>query len=614
MRKVLFAFLLLLISFLYLPRTALADSNFTTDYNVTYTIGTDAKTHVSINATLTNITSNYYASSYSISAGFTDIKNITASDSDGSITPNVSSNSKGSTITVNFNTRSVGLNSKLPFNISFDTNEIAENLNNTWNINIPGIANQEDFSSFNSTVVYPSSLGNPTYIKPTLLNQTVVSNGNKLLFTKTDLGSSGISIAFGNFQVYNFDLTYHLENKNIFPVSTEIALPPTTNYQDIAIDSISIKPNNVIADKDGNWLAQYVLSPSKKYNIDVVGKAKVYLNPKSETLDNKSIQDYLKPQTYWESNNQKIISIANNLKTPYAIYQYVVKTLNYDFARIQSSSPRLGAYKALENPNSAVCLEFTDLFIALSRAAGIPAREIDGFAYTNNTTERPLSLTEDVLHAWPEYYDFDKKTWEMVDPTWGNTTGGIDYFNALDFDHFAFVVKGENSNYPIPAGGYKFSQNTQTKDVNVVIGTSFATQIGKISTNVQIPDITLSGLPFGGNIKISNPGGILIPKQQITINSNYLTPNNQTLQSVDIPPFGNIYIPFSFNKVPFLTNKADTIKITVGNNTTYKNIRFVPFFVNRTFIFGGILFVSFGIILSLIAYLLRRLSLFKQRG
>jgi transglutaminase-like putative cysteine protease len=614
MRKVSVVILFFLLIFLSPFQKSFADSNFTTDYNVYYTVTSNATTHVSIAATLTNLTDNYYASSYSIQLGFTDIKNVTASDSDGQITPKIIKTSKGSTITLNFNQRSAGLNSKLPFNFTFDTDEIAENLNNTWNINIPGIANQEDFSSFNSTVSYPSFLGNPTYIKPTLLNQAISANGNELSFTKKDLGGSGISIAFGSFQVYNFNLIYHLENKNLFPVSTEIALPPSTNYQDIAIDSISLKPSNVKLDKDGNWLAQYVLSPSKKYNITVIGKAKVYLNPKSENLDSKSIQDYLKPQTYWESNNQKLIGLAKDLKTPYAIYQYVVKSLNYDFSRIQSNSPRLGALQTLENPNSAVCLEFTDLFIALSRAAGIPAREVDGFAYTNNNSERPLSLIEDVLHAWPEYYDFDKKTWVMVDPTWGNTTGGIDYFNALDFDHLAFVVKGENSNYPIPAGGYKFSENEKTKDVSVVIGTVFDTENQKISTSIQIPDTILSGLPFGGNVKISNQGELLIPKQQLKITTNNLTPNDQVLVSSDIPPYGNIYIPFSFNKIPFLTNKADTIKITVGNTTSYKNIRLIPFFVNRTFVLGGLIFVSFGLILSLVAYLLRSLSLFKQKG
>lgn len=614
MKKVLFALLLFLSVVLVLPQKVLADSNFATDYDVVYTVSANAQTHVKINATLTNLTDGYYASSYAIKLGFADIKNVVAYDAIGSITPKITKDIKGSTITVNFNDRTVGLNSKLIFSIAFDTGEIAENLNNTWNVNIPGIANQEDFSSFNSTVIYPASLGSPTYIKPTLLNQTVSANGNKLLFTKTDLGSSGISIAFGSFQVYNFNLTYHLENKNLFPVSTEIAFPPSTNYQDTAIDDVNPKPSNVKLDKDGNWLAQYVLPPSKKYNINVTGKVKVYLNPKTESIDNNSIQEYLKPQAYWESDNQKLISLARDLKTPYAIYQYVVKTLSYDFSRIQSNGPRLGALQALNKPASAVCLEFTDLFVALSRAAGIPAREVDGYAYTNNTHDRPLSLTEDVLHAWPEYYDFDKKTWQMVDPTWGNTTGGIDYFNALDFDHIAFVIKGENSNYPIPAGGYKFSSAQKTKDVSVSIGTSFNTNNTKISANIQIADNILSGLPFGGGVKILNQGALMIPKQEVGLATYFLTPNSRTLVSSDIPPFGYVYIPFSFKKVPFLTNKTDTIRITFENNTIYKNIRLVPFFVNRMFILGGLLFVSFGIVLSLIAYLLRRLSLSKQRG
>ena len=56
-------------------------------------------------------------------------------------------------------------------------------------------------------------------------------------------------------------------------------------------------------------------------------------------------------------------------------------------------------------------MEFTDLFVAIARAAGIPARESVGYAYTTNSRLRPLSLVTDVLHAWPEYYDADKKIW-----------------------------------------------------------------------------------------------------------------------------------------------------------------------------------------------------------
>jgi len=51
----------------------------------------------------------------------------------------------------------------------------------------------------------------------------------------------------------------------------------------------------------------------------------------------------------------------------------------------------------------------------------------------------------------------------MVDPTWGNTTGGVDYFNTFDFDHLAFVVKGISSTYPVPAGGYKLTGDENKK-------------------------------------------------------------------------------------------------------------------------------------------------------
>ena len=600
---------------LLFPVHSLAANNFSTDYNVTYTVASNADTNVNIAATLTNLTANYYASSYSIQVGFTDIKNVTASDSLGSITPKIAQSVSGTTITLSFNDHSIGMASKLPFNVTFDTDEVAQNSNNVWDINIPGIANQGDFSTFDSTVIYPLSLGNPTYIKPALLNRSVAPNDNKLTFTKDDLGDSGISIAFGNSQVYDFDLVYHLENKNLFPISTEIALPSSTNYQDIQLNSILPKPFNVRLDKDGNWLAQYIISPHKKTDIKVLGQAKVYLNPQEEVLDSNSLQDYLKPQLYWESDNSKIVDLAKDLKTPYAIYQYVLKTLTYDFSRVETNSPRLGAVQALKTPASAVCLEFTDLFIALARAAGIPAREIEGYAYTNNTHQRPLSLAEDILHAWPEYYDFDKKAWIMVDPTWGNTTGGIDYFNALDFDHIAFVIKGENSSYPIPAGGYKLSNTEKTKDVNVTLGKSFSQTIEQISIEPQISENVLSGVPVQGYVEILNTGASIVKKNEVDIATNFLSPKNQAVFNQEIPPFGNILLPINFKRTPLLTNTSDTIKITVDNTySAYKNIRIIPFFVNKAFILGGIIFVSFCIIISLIAIILRRLSLFKQRG
>lgn len=605
--------LLIILFFLFSFKIAFAESNFSTDYNVTYTVNEKANTNVNLNGTLTNLTDKYYASSYSIQVGFKDIKNLSASDSDGTIIPKITQSSKGSTITLTFNRNVVGLNNKLNFKISFDTPEVARNNINTWDINIPGIASENDFSSFNVTVNYPETLGKPTFIKPKTAGNNVGASNNQLVFNKGNLGDSGISIAFGNYQIYKFSLIYHLENKNLFSISTEIALPPDTNYQKILIDNINPGPVNVTIDKDGNWLAKYILSSNKSIDVNVLGKAKVFLTPKEEYLDPLLAKEYVKQNEYWDSDDLKIKSLASKLKTPYAIYQYVFKTLAYDFSRVELNSPRLGALNALKNPNSAVCLEFTDLFIAIARAAGIPAREINGYAYTSNRFQRPLSFVKDILHAWPEYYDFDKKTWVMIDPTWANTTGGVDYFNTLDFDHIAFVIKGLNSNYPVPAGGYKLSSDKNKKDVDVLIDTSFEEKKANLSSEMIFPELVLSGFPVNGTIKALNQGNTLIKMQEIKITTDFLTPKEQLVISKDIPPYGYQIISINFDKTPILTNTNDTVKITAGRSSISKYVKILPFYKSKLFILGGLTIASTIIVILLIAYIYRRISFFRQK-
>ncbi len=59
------------------------------------------------------------------------------------------------------------------------------------------------------------------------------------------------------------------------------------------------------------------------------------------------------------------------------------------------------------------CTEITLLFVALARAAGIPAREVGGVIYVND--EHPLFG----WHAWAEIHDGHQ--WVSMDPTWNQT-------------------------------------------------------------------------------------------------------------------------------------------------------------------------------------------------
>lgn len=605
-----FPFFLFSFLFFYfcLIKPALASENFSTSYDIIYTVSENGLTHVLINVYLTNTTTRFYASSYKINAGFADIRNITASDSDGKITPTVTKNESGSEIGVNFNAIVVGIDKTLKFNIAFDTEEIAYKQGNIWEINIPGILNQNNFENFNVHVKVPASFGQPTYTKPPLQNRD-------LNFTKEELGKSGISIGFGNEQNYSFNLKYHLANDKLFPIKTAIALPPSTNYQDVYIEEMKPKPNNVTKDQDGNWLAEYTLNNSQKLDVLVKGKAQMYLYPRKERLSEKELELFLKEKPYWDTSDINIQKLAKELKTPYAIYEYVLKNLTYDFSRVTENKPRLGAKSVLNNPKSAVCLEFTDLFIALARAAGIPAREIDGFAYTKNEKQRPLSLVKDVLHAWPEYYDKSLESWIMVDPTWGNTTHNIDYFSALDFDHFAFVIKGINSSYPIPAGGYKLKGQENLKDVEV----NFADERPKAVQNFEIkenlPNFNLSGIPIQGSITIKNLGNTLLPTQTINIQTQSLKPNLQEVLFAQIPPYGYLTKTVSFEQTSFLTNKKALIKITVGEKSISKVIDIAPIQINAWSIAtGGVLIAGvFTIIIWFITRRIRHLSFFKPK-
>lgn len=620
--KKIFFLLLLSVLFVFLPFGKVhAAENFTTDYRVIYAVSDDGTTHASINVTMTNQTSDYYASSYKIQLGFENLVNVEASDGGGKIIPVVTKADTGQIIEVKFNKKVVGLGNKNTFKITFDTPDITEHQGRVWEINIPGIADQDEFESFDVELQVPKSFGQPAYIKPADFclpknegntEQNTTQNkvcDKSLTFTKEQLGKSGISISFGDKQIYDYRLIYHLRNTNLFPIRTEIALPPDTNYQEVSIESIKPEPQQVRKDKDGNWLAEYQLMPSKRIDIEVKGKAELSLYPKKESMTEKELAVYLEEKPYWQLSNGKIASLAKELRTPKAIYDYVVKTLTYDFSRVTSNKGRLGAVGVLNNPNSAVCLEFTDLFVALARAAGIPAREVDGYAYTENPKQRPLSLVQDILHAWPEYYDKDKQTWVMIDPTWGNTTGGVDYFDVLDFDHFVFVKKGESSDYPIPAGGYKVAGDEYKKDVHIAFANEIIMKESDLQIEPMMADTFIAGLPISGKVTVVNKGPKVSRNTQLHITADSLTPRDQVAQLSELLPYERREIGFDFDKQSFLTNNTHTITMKLAGKEEIKKVRVMPLFVKEWRTIGGIFIVVFTVIILVITIKTGRLRL-----
>jgi hypothetical protein len=273
----------------------------------------------------------------------------------------------------------------------------------------------------------------------------------------------------------------------------EVALPPDIKgFQQVAYDSIDPKPRNVYIDKDGNTIVQFKVGAKEKLEAEIQGSAKILAKQNDpekggtfEQLPKNLVRTYTKKQKYWETDSKAVQELAEKLKDPeltvsqnaQRVYEFITKNLEYDLsAEKEKALVRHGAETALTTEDVYACMEFTDTFIATTRAMGIPARELNGHAFANSEGNTPISInlkSGDSLHAWPQYYD-PSFGWVAVDPTWGNTSGGTDYFTKLDTNHFAFVIKGRSSELPLPAGMYRYEEDAKLVDVAFAQnGTSF---------------------------------------------------------------------------------------------------------------------------------------------
>jgi len=600
--KVLLFFAFSLLTFHFSLTPALAAEEFATSYDVTYDVGLDGVTTVTEKISLRNLTSQYYATQFSLTIGATQITDVVASDPSGPLEVKQETKGSATTLGVRFNQQVAGQGKVLNWTLSFKSKDFAGRVGKIWEVSAPKIVSSGNLENYNLTMLVPVSFGSPTQISPTPTKQTLIGDKLSLSFDRDQLLSYGVSASFGENQVFDFDLSYHLDNPNLRPVLTSIALPPDTAYQDLIFQRIEPQPINITIDADGNYLAWYRLARNQKIDIKVIGSAKLYTRSKvkSPTLSEDLRKKYTASDKYWDSDNpaiqakvKEILSGSESKSTferAKLIHRFVSTNLKYDSERL-SGGPieRLGAITVLTNPQSAVCMEFTDLFIALARAAGLPSRELDGFAHTSNNALRPLSLNRDILHAWPEFFD-ETRGWVMIDPTWESTTGGVDYFNKLDLSHLVFVIKGLSSQEPASAGSYKFV-GTQSKDVNVTLGEKDFLGKPQLTISVEAPEPILAGLPSKVKVKISNVGNSLQQSAPISLTTGQLSLlDPKPTHTGPIPPFGFAEFEINTRTKSLVENYEDVMEVKVAGQKFRKDVQVRPLVI-----FQGFPYVLFGV-------------------
>lgn len=584
-------FLAIFFLLFFVPKVYAAEE-FASSYDVAYDIDSSGITTVTEKINLTNLTSEYYASKFKLIIGSTQVFDVKASDGGGNMDVSSEQKDTSTTITVNFNQQVAGLNKVLLWTLQFKTKDFAEKLGKVWEVRTPKVSTSANLTAYNLTIAVPVEFGEPSLISPTPKTQTESFNKLFLTFTKDQLLQSGVSASFGNKQIFDFDLTYHIENNNLVAILTNIALPSDTSYQDVIYQHITPTPLNVTVDEDGNYLAWYKLKRGEKQDIKLIGSAKLYTQSKVKNpyLDINSRKKYTQADKYWEKDHPQIQSklaeiltsnpSSDSLEKARIIYQFVVNALKYDSLRVGDNIERLGAVTALNNLTSAVCMEFTDLFIALSRAAGIPSRELDGFAYTANTKLRPLSLNKDILHAWPEIW-IDGRGWMMVDPTWENTTAGVDYFNKLDLNHFVFVTKGFSSQTPIPAGSYKYI-GQDSKDVKVNLSETDFLGKANLDVKIEVSHPILAGFPGKIKIKIANLGNAVYPSNNFSIIASNLSILEGVHKLGPIPPFGMASFDLNVRTKSLFDTYNDQLVVLIGSQKFTKYILIKPLLIFQT--------------------------------
>ncbi|MCS6956823.1 MAG: transglutaminase-like domain-containing protein, partial [Patescibacteria group bacterium] len=581
-------------------------SDYKTDYQVNYDLKNFSSTQeakVDFNIKITNLRSDIYVSKFSISfPNSFYISNIKAFDDYGEVVSKISSNNDYTKVEMEFSNPNIGKNLVNNLYLKFNQKNLFKINGQIWEVVLPVLEKKED-DTYKIKVILPQNSDKKISIakpKPNYIYQNEIIWENPK--TKT------IYAVFGDYQVYKTELSYNLKNSEVFPVFKEIAFPPDTLYQKIIIQSIDPAPFQVYQDIDGNYLGKYFLKPFESKKIIFRGYIQVFAKPREEIIKNirenfESQKKYLlRNQPYWSVKKIDEVKIKD-LKTISDIYYFVVNNLEYNYDKLKSENKRIGAEKILENPSYAVCLEFSDLFVALAREKGFFARQVNGYGFSFDPKLQPLSLNNDVLHAWPEYYDEFLGFWISVDPTWEKTSG-IDYFSSFDLNHIVFSIHGKSSDYPLPAGMYKVDNS---KDI--IVNPSF--DLLKDFKKITIKDFSFyknknnKNYNYKINFKIKNEGNIYSFKIPVKIENNNLNFEKNYFLIDSLAPFEEkkIEVNFYYPKKISFKEKKEKIILYVDNQKIFEDEIKISFFV---FIFFKKIILTV-VILFIIGFLIKKI-------
>ncbi|MEW5806958.1 MAG: transglutaminase domain-containing protein [Acidobacteriota bacterium] len=263
-----------------------------------------------------------------------------------------------------------------------------------------------------------------------------------------------------------------------------IAIPETRDSQTVEGEIIfDPKPDEILTDRWGQKIAHYrykdLPAPSIK-EAKMKIRAKVYsityfiFPEKVGSLDDipREIKEkYLVDDEKYMINDPIIRKAASDAvvdeKNPYwiarKIYNYCIEHLQYERTGGWNVAPAV-----LKRGNGS-CSEYTFVYIAMCRAAGLPARYVGSVVVRGDDASM-----DDVFHRWVEVY-LPNYGWVPVDPSGGDSPSPRErakYFGSLRNRFLITTTSGGGSEYL--SWTYNFNEFYQTEPQTKVQIESFA--------------------------------------------------------------------------------------------------------------------------------------------
>ncbi len=283
--------------------------------------------------------------------------------------------------------------------------------------------------------------------KPIPVNLKNLESSEQVSFDPTQAANTDVVNLTINYKVLPLKGSGILDElpwgRNPKVVFTTLIPKTIENRQEVFNTQFSVKPTRVFDLGDNRYAEFDIENLNKPLIIQISSKLELFrydlstASKKTTTVqDPVGVQNYLKNEKYMDENSPVIKEAASQIQgkdvldTVKKIYDFDLQSLTYDYDKAKSADgTNLGAANAIKL-KKGVCVEYSDVFVSLCRAKGIPARYIGGIP-----TEGGLPSGQGVLsgstmpiphktlnkgHAWAEAF-IKPYGWVPFDPTWGDT-------------------------------------------------------------------------------------------------------------------------------------------------------------------------------------------------